>query len=42
MVAEEGDIIQGVERERGARAGRGRKRIVGRCWGLSSWSWLSL
>ncbi|HKP36842.1 MAG TPA: hypothetical protein VJT71_08280 [Pyrinomonadaceae bacterium] len=29
MVAEEGDIIQGVERERGAQAGRGRKRIVG-------------
>ena len=29
MVAEEGDIIEGVERERGAQAGRGRKRIVG-------------
>jgi hypothetical protein len=29
MVAEEGDIIQGVESERGAQAGRGRKRIIG-------------
>jgi hypothetical protein len=29
MVAEEGDIIQGVESERGAQIGRGRKRIVG-------------
>lgn len=29
MVAEEGDIIQGVERERSGQAGRGRKRIVG-------------
>jgi hypothetical protein len=29
MMVEEGDIIQGVERERGAQASRGRKRIVG-------------
>src|SRR6266536_1900262 len=29
MVAEEGDIIQGVECERGVQRGRGRKRIVG-------------
>jgi hypothetical protein len=34
MVAEEGDIIQGVESERGAQAGRGRKRIVGALLGL--------
>src|SRR5438067_8438465 len=34
MVAEEGDIIQGVENERGAQAGRGRKRIVGALLGL--------
>jgi len=29
LVAEEGDIIEGVESERDAQAGRGRKRIVG-------------
>lgn len=34
MVAEEGDIIQGVENERGAQAHRGRKRIVGAVLGL--------
>src|SRR5713101_7549806 len=34
MVAEEGDIIQGVESERGAQAGRGRKRIVGALLGI--------
>src|SRR5712691_128372 len=34
MVAEEGDIIQGVEIERGAQAGRGRKRIVGALLGV--------
>jgi len=34
MVAEEGDIIQGVESERGAQAGRGRKRIVGALVGV--------
>ena len=34
MVAEEGDIIQGVESERGAQAGRGRKRIVGALLGV--------
>ena len=34
MVAEEGDIIQGVENERGGQAGRGRKRIVGALLGL--------
>jgi hypothetical protein len=34
MVAEEGDIIQGVEIERGAQAGRGRKRIVGALLGI--------
>ncbi len=34
MVAEEGDIIQGVESERGAQAGRGRKRIIGALFGV--------
>src|SRR5216684_7197636 len=34
MVAEEGDIIQGVESERGAQPGRGRKRIVGALLGV--------
>src|SRR5947209_463555 len=34
MVTEEGDIIKGVENERGAQAGRGRKRIVGALSGL--------
>jgi hypothetical protein len=34
MVAEEGDIIQEVERERGAQTGRGRKRIVGALFGV--------
>src|SRR5438128_1495188 len=34
MVAEEGDIIQGVESERGAQAGRGRKRIIGALLGV--------
>ncbi len=34
MVAEEGDIIQGVERERGVQTGRGRKRIVGALLGV--------
>jgi hypothetical protein len=34
MVAEEGDIIKGVEKERGAQAGRGRKRIIGALLGL--------
>ncbi len=34
MVAEEGDIIQGVESERGAQVGRGRKRIVGALLGV--------
>ena len=34
MVAEEGDIIQGVESERGAQTGRGRKRIVGALVGI--------
>src|SRR6266567_4575759 len=34
MVAEEGDIIQGVESERGTQAGRGRKRIVGALLGI--------
>src|SRR6266404_8086722 len=34
MVAEEGDIIQEVERERGAETGRGRKRIVGALFGV--------
>src|SRR6266852_9137523 len=34
MVAEGGDIIQGVESERGAQAGRGRKRIVGALLGI--------
>jgi len=34
MVVEEGDIIRGVENERGTQAGRGRKRIVGGLVGL--------
>ena len=34
MVTEEGDIIKGVENERGAQAGRGRKRIIGALSGL--------
>ncbi len=34
MLAEEGDIIQGVESERGAQAGRGRKRIIGALLGV--------
>ena len=36
MVAEEGDIIQGVESERGAQAGRGRKRIIGALLGVGA------
>lgn len=35
LVAEEGDIIEGVESERGAQAGRGRKRIVGALFGVA-------
>jgi len=34
MVAEEGDIIQAVESERGVQTGRGRKRIVGVLFGV--------
>jgi hypothetical protein len=34
MVEEEGDIIEGVESDRGSQAGRGRKRIVGAALGL--------
>src|SRR5260221_12721446 len=36
MVAEEGDIIQGVESERGAQAGRGSKRIIGALLGAGA------
>lgn len=36
MVAEEGDIIQEVEIERGAQTGRGRKRIIGALLGVGA------